>query len=107
MLHGPSARDTAASRAIEALCAIVNQGGSAFQRRLIGAGLFQSLHFSYQRLIETGPIAITGRAAPEQAARAVYQLLGELDRLDVLEGLGEEDLARARKHQELASALHL
>ncbi len=107
MLQGPSARDTASARATEALCAIINQPGSAFQRRLTGSGLFQSLRFSYQRLIETGPIAITGRAAPEHAARALYELLGELDRLDALEGLGEDDLARARKHQQLAAALDL
>jgi len=107
-LQGPSVgADTAATYAADVLFDILNEPGSAFQRRLVDNGPFQSVHGSYLTLDHTGPIEIVGETTPEQAWPALVALLGELDSLPSLEGIDEEDLEFAKQRRHVQRALTL
>ena len=107
MYRGPSVAgpDTIAPYALDLLCDVLNEHGSAFQQRLAGEGLFQSVHCGYETLAHVGPITFRGETTPERAAAALTVLLHELDVLADLEGVTDEDIAIARKQQQVASAL--
>lgn len=104
--QGPGARrDADATYAADVLFDIFNAPTSAFQQRLVDAGPFMSVSASYQTLDHTGPIVVRGRAEPERAAEALLALLDEIGGLDQLGGVGDEDLAMARKAREVHDAL--
>jgi zinc protease len=103
----PLPRDSSAADAAEALCDVLNQGGSAFQRRLVENGLFQSVRCSYGSLAHMGPLAFRAETMPAEAPAALAALLGELDRLDHLEWVSEEDLTIGRQRRRVNAALAL
>lgn len=105
-LRGPSAgQDTIAPYAIDLLCAVLNEHGSAFQNHLAGTGLFQSVGCGYLTLAHVGPITFRGETTPERAPQALTALLHELDVMADLEGVTGEDVAIAKKRQRVASEL--
>lgn len=107
-LQGPSLQeDTAATYAADVLFELLDNSGSAFQRRLVGSGLFQSLGSSYLTLSETGPITFAGKVAVEDATDALVTLVAQIDSLDLLVGVTDEDLAIAKRRREVNAALAL
>jgi zinc protease len=105
-LPGPGVGwDAAATYAADVLFEVLNNPGSAFQRRLVDLGLFQSISGSYVTLNHTGPIEFVGKTTDAGAQRALRALFDELDNLDALDGISAEDLAIAKKHREVARAL--
>lgn len=105
-LEGPSAgRDTAATYAGDVLFDMLNDPESAFQRRLVATGPFESVQGVYVTRAHTGPIEIVGKAAPAQARQALVMLLAELDSLPALEDIGAEDLAIGKKHRQVQQIL--
>jgi predicted Zn-dependent peptidase len=107
-LQGPSVeRDTSATYAADALFEVLNDPGSAFQHRLVDMGPFQSVSGYYLTQDHTGPIEFVGRTTAPHAEEALNTLSYELDNLDALEGVGDEDLAIAKKHREVSMALTL
>lgn len=106
--QGPSVgHDTAATYAADALFNVLNDPGSGFQQRLVDSGVFQTVSGYYLTLDHTGPIEFVGKTTPERAQDALLMLLDEMENLESLEGVGEEDLAIAKKHGEVATALTL
>lgn len=107
-LHGPSVRaDPAATYAADVLFDVFNDPSSAFQRRLVGGGPFQSITGHYVTLDHTGPIEIWGKTTPQQAQDAILTLLAELDDLDRLDGVTDDDLLIAKKRRQVGTALML
>src|SRR5256884_7731478 len=91
--------------AADALFDLLNDPTSGFQQRLVTNGPFESVTGTYYTLSHSGPIEIVGKTSPERAQDALVRLLNELETLDVLEGVSDEDLAIAKKHREVQSAL--
>ena len=105
-LQGPSVgQDTGATYAADALFDLLNDPESGFQQRLVTNGPFESVTGTYYTMSHSGPIEIVGKTSPERAQDALVRLLNELETLDVLEGVSDEDLAIAKKHREVQSAL--
>ena len=106
VLQGPSvASDTAATYAADLLFDLLNAPTSAFQRRMVRNGAFQSVTGTYVTLNHTGPIEFVGKTTPGRAREALLALVGELDDLGSLAGITEEDLAIARKRHRVRGAL--
>ncbi len=84
---------------------VFNDPSSAFQRRLVTLGPFQSVSGVYLTLNHTGPIEFRGMTTPENAKKALLALIGELQNLDLLDGVTDDDLAIARKRRQVAGAL--
>src|SRR5436190_486758 len=89
----------------DALFDLLNDPESGFQQRLVTNGPFESVTGTYYTLSHSGPIEIVGKTSPERAQDALVRLLNELETLDVLEGVSDGDLAIAKKHREVQSAL--
>jgi zinc protease len=107
-MQGPSVgADTAATYAADVLFDVLDDPASALQRRLVELGPFQTISGHYLTLDHTGPIEIVGKTTPERAQDALTDLLSELESLDSLEGVSEEDLAIAKKHRQVSTALTL
>lgn len=105
-MQGPGVgQDAAATYAADALFDVLNDPASAFQHRLVDLGPFQSVSGYYLTLDHTGPIEVVGKTTGERAQIALSMLLGELDVLDSLEGVGDEDLVIAKKRREVGMAL--
>jgi zinc protease len=105
-LQGPSVRaDPGATYAADVFFDVFNDPSSAFQRRLVESGPFESISGSYLTLDHTGPIEIRGKATPEHAQEAILTILTELQNLDLLEGVTDDDLAIARKRRQVGGAL--
>ena len=105
-LPGPGVgRDAAATYAADALFEVLNNPGSAFQRRLVEAGPFQSVVGYYTTLDHAGPIEFVGKTTEAEAQQALFMLLDELDNLDALEGISDGDLAIAKKRREVSRVL--
>ncbi len=107
-LHGPSVRtDPGATYAADVLFDVFNDPSSAFQHRLVESGPFESISGSYLTLDHTGPIEIRGKTTPEHAQQAILAIVGELQNLDLLQGVTDDDLAIARKRRQVGTALTL
>ncbi len=105
-LDGPSVgTDPGATYAADVLFDVFNDPSSAFQRRLVTLGPFQSVSGVYLTLNHTGPIEFRGMTTPENAKKALLALIGELQNLDLLDGVTDDDLAIARKRRQVAGAL--
>ena len=105
-LQGPSVgEDPGATYAADVLFDVLNDPGSAFQRRMVAQGPFRSLRASYLTLNHVGPISFRGVTTPADAREALLALLAELDQLDQLEGVSAEDLEIAKKRREVRMAL--
>lgn len=105
-IAGPSvSADPGGTYAADVLFQVLNDPTSAFQRRLVSRGPFQSLSAGYQLLNHTGPIEFRGKTTPENAEKAIVALLTELQRLQLLQDITSDDLAIARKQRQVWSAL--
>ena len=105
-LDGPSVgTDPGATYAADVLFDVFNDPSSAFQRRLVTFGPFESVSGSYVTLNHTGPIEFRGTTTPENAKKALLGLTDELQNLDLLDGVTDDDLAIARKRRQVAGAL--
>jgi zinc protease len=105
-LAGPGVRrDTAATYAADALFEVLNNPGSAFQQHLVESGPFQSVTGSYTTLDHTGPIEFVGKTTAADAQQALFMLLGEIDNLEALDGIGDSDLVIAKKRREVSRVL--
>jgi zinc protease len=105
-LDGPSVgTDPGATYAADVLFDVFNDPSSAFQRRLVTFGPFESVSGEYLTLNHTGPIEFRGKTTPENAKKALLALIGELQNLDLLDGVTDDDLAIARKRRQVAGAL--
>ena len=105
-LDGPSVgTDPGATYAADVLFDVFNDPSSAFQRRLVTFGPFESVSGAYLTLNHTGPIEFRGTATPGNSKKALLTLIGELQNLDLLDGVTDDDLAIARKRRQVAGAL--
>jgi zinc protease len=103
---GPSAvSEPGSTYAADVLVEVLNAPTSAFHKRLVESGLFQSLLGSYQTLAHAGPITFWGQTTPEHAQEALLALLDEVGRLDELEGVTDEDLHFAKQSRVVSEAL--
>ena len=105
-MAGPSvSTDPSGTYAASVLSEVFNDPTSAFQRRLVSLGPFQSISASYQRLNHTGPIEFSGKTTPANAEKAIFALISELQRFDLLQDMTSDDLAIAQKRRQVQSAL--
>lgn len=105
-LQGPGVRDDAAATyAADALCEILNDPSSHFQRQLVGRGLFYSVGASYLTLAERGPITLAGKTSADRAHDALFALIAQIDSLGLLVGVEEEDLLVAARRREVDAAI--
>jgi len=105
---GPSGRaDTADTYAMDALIAILNNPTSRFQGQLVASGPFQQLYATFRTLHDVGQITFSGKVPPELARQAASDLMSALDQPETLLAISEDDLAIARRQEELTNALAL
>src|SRR5919205_3135982 len=79
--QGPSVdQDPAATYAADVFSDVMNQDGSALQRRLVDSGLFHSVVVNYYTLNHTGPITISGETTPDRLREALAALETEIGR---------------------------
>jgi zinc protease len=105
-LDGPSVgADPGATYAADVLFDVFNDVSSAFQRRLVETGPFEAISGEYLTLDHTGRIEFRGKTRPQNAKKAILALLGEMQNLDLLEGITDDDLAIARKRRQVGGAL--
>jgi predicted Zn-dependent peptidase len=103
---GPSAvSDPGSAYAADVLFDVLNAPSSAFQKRLVESGLFESLVGNYETLAHAGPITLRGQTTAAHAQEALLALLDEVGRLDELEGVTDEDLQFAKQARLVSDAL--
>ena len=106
-LQGPSvASDPPATCAADVLFEVLNDPTSAFQQRLVGSGLFQSVSARYLTQARVGPIEFVATTTPEHAEEAFLTMNDELNG-GLLEGVTDADLAIARKRRRVNLVLTL
>jgi zinc protease len=106
--QGPSVtKDPAATYAADALFAVLDDPGSAFQHDLVDSGLFQTASGAYLTLNHVGPIEFIGTTTPEHAREALVALLAEIDQLDLLGEVTDDDRLAATRRRELERAIEL
>ena len=80
---GPSVgKDPEATYAADVFSDVMNQEGSAFQRRLVDSGLWHSVVVNYYTLDHTGPITISGETTPDKLREALAALDAEIAKFD-------------------------
>ncbi|HKA59351.1 MAG TPA: insulinase family protein, partial [Gemmatimonadales bacterium] len=94
-----------ATYAADVLFDVFNDPTSAFQRRLVDKGPFESITGGYLTLDHTGPIEFHGKTKPERAQKAILAIISELQQLELLQGVTDDDLAIARKRRQVGAAL--
>jgi zinc protease len=80
---GPSVgKDPQATYAADVFSDVLNQDGSAFQRRLVDSGLWHSVLVNYYTLNHTGPITISGETTADKLRPALAALNEEVAKFD-------------------------
>jgi zinc protease len=80
---GPSVgKDPQSTYAADVFSDVLNQDGSAFQRRLVDSGLWHSVLVNYYTLNQTGPITISGETTPDKLRAALAALDEEIAKFD-------------------------
>jgi zinc protease len=106
--QGPSVgADPAATYAADVFSDVINQSGSAFQRRLVDSGLFQSVGINYYTLDKVGPITITGETTPEKLPEALRALEQEIERFDDPTYFSATELEASKRKRAVGTALGL
>ena len=106
--QGPSVgTDPAATYAADVFSDVINQSGSAFQRRLVDSGLFQSVGINYYTLDKVGPITITGETTPEKLRDALAALEQEIRRFDDPTYFSGAELEASKRKRAVGTALGL
>lgn len=104
--QGPSVRrDKAATYAADVFSDALNTPGSRFQRRLVDSGLWQALAVNYYTLDQTGPITISGQAAPGKLREALAALHDEVEQLARPGYFTADELANVKAQRAMESAL--
>jgi zinc protease len=106
--QGPSVgADPAATYAADVFSDVINQSGSAFQRRLVDSGLFQSVGINYYTLDKVGPITITGETTPDKLQEALAALDREIKRFDDPTYYTATELEASKRKRAVGTALGL
>jgi zinc protease len=101
--QGPSVgKDPESTYAADVFSDVLNDPGSAFQRRLVDTGLWQSVLVNYYTLNHVGPITISGETAPGRLREALAALDREIARFAEPGYLTGEEI-EAQKRQRAAS----
>jgi zinc protease len=104
--QGPSVRrDKASTYAADVFSDALNTPGSRFQRRLVDSGLWQGVTVNYYTLDQTGPITISGQAAPAKLRQALAALHDEVEQLARPGYFTAEELADVKAQRAMESAL--
>ncbi len=103
--QGPSVgKDRAATYAADVFSDILNEPGSAFQRRLVDSGLWQTVGVNYYTLNHVGPITISGQTTPDKLKAALAALDMEIAKLGDPSYFSAEALANAKASRAVSSA---
>src|SRR6185503_13974136 len=106
--QGPSVRKHAeATYDADVLADLLDDDQSWFRRRLLDAGLFQSLSLGYRTLANTGPITLRGVTTLKHLAGALTALHSELRMMPDTAYFSAADLEIAKKRRAVATALRL
>jgi zinc protease len=106
--QGPSVgKDPAATYAADVFSDVMNQDGSAFQRRLVDSGLWHSVLVNYYTLNHTGPITISGETTPDKLREALAALDAEIAKFDQPGYFSAEELGPVKQQRAVGTALGL
>jgi zinc protease len=95
--HGPSvADDPQATFAADVFSFIVSQSAHEFQRNLVDTGLVLGVDLSYYTQRNTGPIALTLQAAPQNVEAALRAVYAEVDHFRDADYFTDEQLETAK-----------
>lgn len=105
--RGPSVgEDPGGTYDADVLSDVVNDPESAFTRRLVDEGPFQSARLQYETLAHTGPITFIGTTTADRLSDALAVLVGELTLMQLDSGYFEpRALATAAKRRRVAESL--
>lgn len=104
--QGPSVgRDRDATYVADVFSDVLNNPGSAFQRRLVDSGLWQAVGVNYYTLNHTGPITISGQTTPEKLKAALAALETEMARFADPAYFPADELAAAKARRTVGSAM--
>jgi predicted Zn-dependent peptidase len=87
------------------MAAVLNNSASAFQSRLVGSGLLQSVSCLYTGHRHDGTIELRAHVSVDNAPTGMVTLLNEVSVLDAMSGMSEEDLGFARRATAVAAAI--
>ncbi|MDQ2767646.1 MAG: insulinase family protein [Gemmatimonadota bacterium] len=105
---GPSVgKDPEATYAADVFSGILNQDGSAFQRRLVDSGLWHSLLVNYYTLNQTGPITISGETTADKLRPALAALDEEIAKFDQPGYLTVAELGPQKQQRAVSTVLGL
>lgn len=105
---GPSVRkDPEATYAADVFSDVMNQEGSAFQRRLVDSGLWHSVVVNYYTLNQTGPITISGETTPGKLREALAALDSEIAKFDKPGYFTSAELQLQKQQRVVGTALGL
>lgn len=105
---GPSVgKDPAATYAADVFSDVMNQEGSAFQRRLVDSGLWHSVLVNYYTLDHTGPITISGETTPDKLRAALAALDGEVAKFATPGYFSADELQLQKQQRVVGTALGL
>jgi predicted Zn-dependent peptidase len=106
--QGPSVRNQReATYDADVLSDLLNDDRSAFQRRLVDTGLFQSIGIGYRTLANTGPITLHAVTTVKKLAGALTGLVMELRMMSDTSYFSPTDLEIAKKRRAVATVLSL
>jgi zinc protease len=100
--NGPADTDAVPA---ELLARVLDNGAAAFQGRLVGSGTFTSVTAGYRGDHFDGAITFRGRTDLQHASKALLALLNEMDVMDAMQDVSDEDLAFARRADQVAKAI--
>jgi zinc protease len=105
---GPSVgKDPEATYAADVFSDVMNQEGSAFQRRLVDSGLWHSVVVNYYTLDHTGPITISGETTPDKLREALAALDAEIAKFDTPGYFTASELELQKRQRSVSTALGL
>ena len=106
--QGPSVgTDPGGTYAADVFAELINQPLSGLQRRLVDTGLFQSVSVNYETLRNVGPIELVARTTAENVEAAGAALKKEIRQFGTPGYFTDEDVAIAKKRQQVLSAFQL
>jgi zinc protease len=105
---GPSVgKDPQATYAADVFSDVMNQDGSAFQRRLVDSGLWHSIIVNYYTLNHTGPITISGETTADKLRPALAALDEEIAKFDQPGYFTAADVALQKQQRSVNTVLGL
>ena len=106
--QGPSVgKDPQSTYAADVFSDVMNQDGSAFQKRLVDSGLWHSVLINYYTLNHTGPITISGETTPDKLRPAMAALEAEIAKFDQPGYFSPDDLDPVKQQRIVGTALGL